>query len=140
MRKPVAGRLLAALAAATALIVLSMQPNIASDTQRGYLDRTAYCFDLLINDTAAHGRECAGTLAPGASETLLDFKSGGGAKEEDPCDNGKGPGVIGNAGNSYDPCTVSSGFIAPFIGELIGKAAAIVWPRAEETSADMTAG
>lgn len=125
------GRLLAALAAAAVLLFLSLQPNMASDTQRSYLEHTAHCMALMIDDPAAHARECGPLVLTGVPKSLSEPLPGGAnpaAPAPDPCANGAIAGGAGNAANAGSPCLSQTGYIAPLLSDFFTQAALFVWP------------
>lgn len=72
-----------ALVAAGATVAGLSMPVAAASKQPGYLDYTANCFDLLLNDPAAHASRCGGVSPAPGGNTLAP--TGGGNPDLPPC-------------------------------------------------------
>ena len=136
-RQGLGARLVALIAVIAAVAGLSMTANVSASPQE-FVERAAYCLDLMINNQPRYQRECA--TAPGspppASLSVPVPGSESHGKDEDPCYGGGSynAGNAGNAGNSGglgDPCSESSGHLAPFLTDLFTQVSAMLWPAEE---------
>ncbi len=138
------GRAVAVIAAIAAFSFLSLQPNLASQSQQDYLDRQAFCLDLLLHDIDAHARKCPGSPILGVPSSLSTPVPGAPPSvvvpQTDPCANGGGGGNIGGT-VTIDPCLGSSaGHIAPFLADLFHQVAMLVWPATDAKVVEAKAG
>jgi hypothetical protein len=131
------GRVVAVVAAIAAFSFLSLQPNLASQSQQDYLDRQAYCLDLLLKDIDAHARECPSSPILGVPSSLSTPVPGAPppvvVPDTYPCP------IPGNTGGSN--CLGSSnGHIAPFLADFFHQVALLVWPATDLKTDEAKAG